>query len=93
MTTRRGGWLLAAIAAGALTAACAPGTILWLVNYGTTNGVNNPLLTMPTTGTITALYNAQYTQSGGELTIWGPSWKPNLAAGESAGDITMCASR
>jgi GH18 family chitinase len=62
-------------------------------NSGTTKAVKWSL-PVAVQGTVTSLWNGKYVQAGaGSITLSGPDWKPDLAAGASSGSIGFCATR
>ncbi|HEU4852801.1 MAG TPA: glycosyl hydrolase family 18 protein [Telluria sp.] len=48
---------------------------------------------MTVQGTISSLWNGKYTQSASTVTLSGPDWSRNLAAGAQYKDIGFCANR
>ncbi|MCG2585287.1 glycosyl hydrolase family 18 protein [Massilia sp. TS11] len=55
--------------------------------------INNWSISLPVQGTVQNLWNGKFTQSGASITLAGPDWNPNLAAGASNSSIGFCASR
>jgi cellulase/cellobiase CelA1 len=66
-----------------------------LVTVSNTGGSTavNWSLSVPVQGRVASLWNGTFTQSGGAITLSGPSWNHDLAAGKQVGDIGFCANR
>jgi GH18 family chitinase len=63
-----------------------------VTNSGSTAAVGWSL-PVPVDGKVSSLWNGTWTQSGSTLTLSGPSWSKDLAAGGTYKDAGFCASR
>lgn len=64
-----------------------------VVTNNTSQAVTSWVVTLAVDGTVTSLWNANWTQTGNQLQVTSFSWNGNLQPGQANNSVGFCADR